>query len=113
MLLVLIATAGFDFNAEVRRAVGLEIERDSCGDSAALSDRIVICGVRRRPNRYRVEESARTGPIPSSIPNPAPINWRQVGATGAGSCSAVGPGGFTGCLMRQINSWGHDRGLRF
>ena len=25
------------------------------------------------------------------------------GATGAGSCSAVGPGGFTGCLTKEIN----------
>jgi len=27
---------------------------------------------------------------------------KTVGATGTGSCSAVGPGGFTGCLTKEI-----------
>ena len=32
-----------------------------------------------------------------------------VGATGAQSCSPVGPGGFTGCLTQQINQAKQER----
>jgi hypothetical protein len=113
MLLAMIATAGIDFDREIRRAVGLEIERDSCGDSAAVSDRIIICGIRHHSNAFRIEESERSGPVQSSVPNPQRVNWRQVGATGTGSCSAVGPAGFTGCLMNQIGTWGRGGGIRF
>ena len=35
----------------------------------------------------------------------------QQGNTGTGSCSPVGPGGFTGCVIQGIQDWGGH--LRF
>jgi hypothetical protein len=69
------------------------------------SGAIVVC--RRVPEsmRYRMPESYR----PQGARQEGQ-SWGQksktlmtVGATGPGSCSAVGPGGHTGCLVQEIN----------
>jgi hypothetical protein len=65
---------------------------------------IVIC--RRLPEslRYRMPEAYRpTGTFQQrqSWANKA-RDVANVGATGTGQCSPVGPGGHTGCLMQEI-----------
>src|SRR3954451_4632830 len=70
----------------------------------ASDDQIVVC--RRLPEtmRYRLPENYRpsgTRQQKEAWANKA-RSIQNIGATGTGSCSAVGPGGFTGCLTEQI-----------
>lgn len=67
-------------------------------------DEIVVCARRPESERYRL-------PPDIQPPNPADQKSalerqqeiREATATGTDSCSAVGPGGHTGCLQQQIN----------
>ena len=70
----------------------------------ATDDTVVIC--RRLPEsmRYRLPEQYRPGATfqeKQSWTNKARA-LSNVGNTGIGSCSAVGPGGQTGCLTQEI-----------
>ena len=69
------------------------------------SGAIVICRHLPESMRYRMPESYR----PKGARQEGE-SWGQksksimtMGATGPGSCSAVGPGGHTGCLIQEIN----------
>ena len=72
----------------------------------ATDDEIVVC--RRLPEsmRYRIPENMRpTGTFQQR--QSWTMKSRQmmnVGDTGTGSCSAVGPGGHTGCLTQEIQT---------
>ena len=72
----------------------------------ATDDEIVVC--RRLPEslRYRLPENLRpTGTFQQR--QSWTMKSRQmmtVGDTGTGSCSAVGPGGHTGCLTQEIQT---------
>ena len=77
----------------------------------ATDDDIVIC--RRLPEsmRYRMPDQYRDS---SSFQERQ--SWtnksktlQTVGSTGIGSCSAVGPGGYTGCLTQQIQAARQER----
>jgi hypothetical protein len=64
-----------------------------------------ICIRGKESDRYRLPKSQNPQGTPQQRES-----WAQrskslttVGATGAQSCSPVGPGGFTGCLTQQIN----------
>ena len=65
---------------------------------------VVVCKHRREEERYRLPQNQRSdGPrqVLQSWANKAEeIN--QTGNTGPMSCSAVGPGGHTGCLIQEI-----------
>ena len=70
----------------------------------ATDDQVVIC--RRLPEsmRYRMPEAYRpsgTKQQRESWANKVK-NLSTAGATGIGSCSAVGPGGSSGCLIKEI-----------
>jgi len=70
----------------------------------ATDDTVVIC--RRLPEgmRYRLPEQYRPGATyqeKQSWTNKARA-LSTVGNTGIGSCTAVGPGGYTGCLTQEI-----------
>jgi hypothetical protein len=66
--------------------------------------REAICIRKSESDRYRIPQSQN----PQGTPQQR-TSWAQkskvlttVGDTGVGSCSAVGPGGHTGCLVQSI-----------
>lgn len=75
---------------------------DPCPRQA--DDEVVVCVRRPAEERYRIPEAYR--PTGDRQQGQAWVrqsqDLRTVGATGTGSCSEVGPGGYTGCLLKQI-----------
>ena len=78
----------------------------------AADDEVVVC--RRLPaeQRYRIPQAYR----PSGTRQQTQ-SWSNqsralstVGATGTNSCSAVGPGGWTGCLQQEIKQAREEAG---
>ncbi len=70
----------------------------------ASNGAIVVCRHRPEAERYRLPQNQRTdGPrqVRESWANKAQ-DLQTAGNTGTMSCSAVGPGGFTGCLTQEI-----------
>ncbi|MDB5691275.1 MAG: hypothetical protein JWO81_338 [Alphaproteobacteria bacterium] len=75
-------------------------------------DDIVVCARKPESERYRIPPSLRGDPN-----DPANQAWgaraeslEYVGRTGIGSCSPVGPGGFTGCFNQIVREARADRG---
>jgi hypothetical protein len=76
---------------------------DPCPRST--DSQIYVCNHRPEGERYRLPKSQQLEGTRQQRQS-----WSRqsralatVGNTGAGSCSAVGPGGFTGCLTQEIN----------
>jgi len=66
---------------------------------------INVCARLPDQDRYRIPENLRSDPNApenQSWTNRA-LELSYVGRTGIGSCSTVGPGGFTGCAQQLIN----------
>ena len=80
---------------------------DPCPQST--EDQITVCARKSEGDRYRIPEALRGNPN-----DPANQAWatraselQYVGRAGIGSCSTVGPGGWTGCfndLVRQARA---------
>jgi hypothetical protein len=76
---------------------------DKCPTS--VSGEVVICARRPETERNRIPEALR-----EETPGPESQSWaararslEDDAKTGTDSCSAVGPGGQTGCLQEQID----------
>jgi hypothetical protein len=76
---------------------------DPCPRST--ESQIVVCNHRPESERYRLPKNQQLQGNRQQRQS-----WAQqsqalstVGNTGTGSCSAVGPGGHTGCLIKEIN----------
>ena len=71
----------------------------------AADDEVVVCVRRPETERYRIAEDLRTSGTRQereAWSNKArPL--MSAGNTGINSCSAVGPGGHTGCLLQEIH----------
>ncbi|HYJ30235.1 MAG TPA: hypothetical protein VEW25_07845 [Allosphingosinicella sp.] len=102
--------------AEAQRAdpTRVQILTPDCERSRG-GDEIVVCGQRDEPrSRYRVPEVPDTGFDPEgdveSVSRERNALMEPGARTGIGSCSNVGPGGFTGCqsrhFERQIDQYG-------
>lgn len=83
---------------------------DPCPRST--DDEIVVCARKPESERYRIPERLREGGSLQSRQAWAvrAQSLETVGATGINSCSAVGPGGFTGCLEKLIDDAFEERG---
>lgn len=71
----------------------------------ASNGAIIVCRHRPEAERYRLPQNQRSdGPrqVTESWANKAQ-DLQTTGRTGPMSCSAVGPGGFTGCLIQEID----------
>lgn len=76
---------------------------DPCPRST--DDNVVVCVRRGEEERFRIPQAYReTGTRQQSQSWSARSQaMRTIGATGPQSCSAVGPGGYTGCLAQAID----------
>jgi hypothetical protein len=88
---------------EVRIAEIIVYGDDPCPRST--DDSVVVCARKPESERYRIPERYR-----ESGPRQTRESWaararsfEYVGRTGTMSCSAVGPGGHTGCLQNMID----------
>jgi hypothetical protein len=88
---------------EVRIAEIIVYGDDPCPRST--DSEVVVCARKPETERYRIPERYR-----DSGPRQARESWaakaksfEYVGRTGTMSCSAVGPGGHTGCLQNMID----------
>ncbi|WP_051504013.1 hypothetical protein [Sphingomonas jaspsi] len=92
-----------------------EVARRECRSKD--SGEIIVCG-RRGPNeRFRLpgRDAPFTpeGDLPSAMRER--MSWIDEGDSGIQSCGPVGPGGWTGCLVKQWNrqtqqnQWGSNR----
>jgi hypothetical protein len=91
-------TGGADTTGSERTNLVIVYGDDPCPQSAG-SD-IVVCARKGEEERYRIPEPLRGDPN-----QPSNQAWGErvrsmeyVGKTGTESCSATGPGGFTGCF---------------
>ena len=75
------------------------------------SGEIVVCARRPERERYRVPEVFREGQRLRDGESWAARaeTVENEGQTGIGSCSAVGPGGFTGCWEEMMRQYRQDR----
>lgn len=80
-------------------------------DCKQRPDDIVVCGTRGERSPYRLPPQHDGFDPEGSIPSVARERHKlyEVGETGIGSCSNVGPGGWTGC---QFRTWKEGRQQR-
>jgi hypothetical protein len=79
---------------------------DKCPTDSSGNE-IVVCSRRPEAERFRIPKELRT-----PAPSPENQSWsaraastvNDVGRTGAGSCSAVGANGWTGCFLQDFKA---------
>lgn len=91
-------------NADASRIAEIIVYGDDPCPRSTDSE-VVVCARKPETERYRIPERYRqTGPRQSRESWAARArSFEYVGRSGIQSCSAVGPGGYTGCLQNMID----------
>lgn len=64
---------------------------------------IIVCAKRPESDRYRIPTEFREPTAADRESQESRVDQMvAIGKTGTDSCSAVGPGGFTGCFVQQV-----------
>lgn len=95
--------------AQSRQAEVIVYGTDPCPRST--DDQIVVCTRRPETERFRLPKNMRpsgTRQVRNSWVNRSKVFSNQ-GAIGPMSCSAVGPAGYTGCALQEINQAAQQR----
>jgi len=101
--LVMIGPAQAQSSSNARISEIIVYGNDPCPRST--DSEVVVCARKPETERYRLPPNYRpSGPRQTreSWANRAK-SFETVGSTGINSCSAVGPGGHTGCLLQIID----------
>ena len=82
---------------------------DPC-PKASSPDEIVVCARQPDEDRYRIPPQLRTGQgvaVSNFTKDRSLLVQQAAGGAGGsiGSCSAVGPGGVTGCMQQEVDNW--------
>jgi hypothetical protein len=101
--LLLVAQAA---NTEPAAAPAAPFTASACPRNRAPPDDITVCGRHDPGNGYRLPPAPEGFDPGGTIDSVSRERHRMldVGAVGTQSCSAVGPGGWTGC---EFNDWRH------
>lgn len=68
-------------------------------------DEVIVCGVENENERFRIPERFREALPEDATTGIARVTEVQnISNEGINSCSAIGPGGFTGCLSEEIRA---------
>ena len=104
--LALLASVGAGTPAEAQRYRERVIEvfgNDRCPEPRG--DEIVVCKRLGESERFRIPTELREPAAADAVSQESRVDEMvAAGRTGTGSCSAVGPGGFTGCFQRQVEN---------
>ena len=102
-LVALSAPAGAQSGDSARIVEVIVYGDDPCPRSS--ESEVVVCARKPEAERYRIPERFRKGGTLQSRQSWAAQarSFEYVGRTGIMSCSAVGPGGHTGCLQQMID----------
>lgn len=69
----------------------------------ASNDEIVVCAQRPESERYRIPVALREPASADLVTATDRVHeMMDIGRTGTDSCSAIGPGGFTGCFLKAV-----------
>ena len=79
---------------------------ERCPRSANPDEEVIVCGERKQEDRYRLDVRFRGPTAEDAQSAEGRVEATQnAGDTGTGSCSNVGPGGFTGCYGQELSAW--------
>jgi hypothetical protein len=91
--------------AQTPQLPALRVLPPACEGSGG-GDEIVVCANRERRSRFRVPEEPDTGFDPAGTVESVARERSRLAepgaASGIGSCTNIGPGGFTGCRAQQF-----------
>ena len=113
LLLVQAAQSGADEKAsgyinEAQKQFGVTRRCERNADP----DEVVVCGRRNERERYRLPIRNQGFDKDGAVESVSRERHRlyEVGDSGIGSCSTVGPGGWTGCFHKWVKARREQRG---